>query len=81
MSLGFGMIFVNSNTILISAVDTALASLCSAFFQESEGQRDNTLKGFFAYAVEIAVSDTKRNLLGEKAGISRGWSVGVVENV
>ena len=29
----------------------------------------------------IAVSDTKRNLLGEKAGISRGWSVGVVESV
>jgi len=57
------MIFVNSNTILISAVDTALASLCSAFFQESEGQRDNTLKGFFAYAVEIAVSDTKRNCM------------------
>jgi hypothetical protein len=47
------MIFVNSNPILISAVDTALASLCSAFFQESEEQRDNTLKGFFAYAVDI----------------------------
>lgn len=31
----------------------ALASLCSAYFQESEEQRDNTLKGFFAYAVDI----------------------------
>jgi hypothetical protein len=31
----------------------ALASLCSAYFQESEEQRNNTLKGFFAYAVDI----------------------------
>ena len=31
----------------------ALASLCSAYFQESEEQRDNTLKEFFAYTVAI----------------------------
>lgn len=31
----------------------ALASLCSAYFQESEEQRDITLKGFFSYAVDI----------------------------
>lgn len=31
----------------------ALASLSSAYFQESEEQRDNTLKKFFAYAVDI----------------------------
>ncbi len=31
----------------------ALASLCSAYFHESEEQHDNTLKGFFAYAVDI----------------------------
>lgn len=31
----------------------ALASLCSAYFQESEEQRDITLKGLFSYAVDI----------------------------
>lgn len=31
----------------------ALASLYSAYFQESEEQRNNTLKEFFAYAVDI----------------------------
>lgn len=31
----------------------ALASLCSAYFQESEEQRNITLKGFFSYAVDI----------------------------
>lgn len=31
----------------------ALASLCSVYFQESEEQRDITLKGFFSYAVDI----------------------------
>lgn len=31
----------------------ALASLCSAYFQESEEQRDNTIKKIFSYAVDI----------------------------
>jgi hypothetical protein len=30
-----------------------LASLCSEYFQESEEQRNNTLNGFFDYAVDI----------------------------
>ena len=31
----------------------ALASLSSAYFQESEEERDNTLEEFFTYAVNI----------------------------
>lgn len=31
----------------------ALASLCSAYFQESEEYRDNTIKEIFSYAVDI----------------------------
>ena len=44
------------NTILANKFPNlihALALLYSAYFQESEEQRNNTLKEFFAYAVDI----------------------------
>ncbi len=45
-----------NKTILITKFPQllhALASLSSAYFQESEEERDNTLKEFFTYAVNI----------------------------